>query len=41
MDFMTFKERMHPFGCFSVNHLLFKESNADRILQFAEVVQAL
>ena len=66
MDFMTFKERMHPLGCFNinqvllweadfnrnnltrwchkgflVNHLLFRELNADRILQFAEVVRAL
>lgn len=74
MDFLTFRERMCPMGCFNTNqvlsgissieelktivcerlkevdlnqkkrdfvHLLFNESNADRIMHFAKVVSEL
>ena len=30
MDFLTFKERMYPMGCFNINQVLFWENDFDR-----------
>ena len=30
MDFLTFKERMYPMGCFSINQVLLWETDFDR-----------
>lgn len=30
MDFMTFKERMHPLGCFNINQILLWEADFNR-----------
>lgn len=30
MDFLTFKERMYPMGCFNVNQVLLWEKDFDR-----------
>ena len=30
MDFLTFKERMYPMGCFNINQVLLWEKNFDR-----------
>ena len=30
MDFLAFKERMYPMGCFSINQVLLWETDFDR-----------
>lgn len=30
MDFLTFKERMYPMGCFNINQVLLWEKDFDR-----------
>ena len=30
MDFLTFKERMYPMGCFNINQVLLWENDFDR-----------
>ena len=46
MDFLTFKERMYPMGCFNINQVLlwekdFDRNNLTRILQFPDVIAAV
>ena len=30
MDFLTFRERMYPMGCFNINQVLLWEKDFDR-----------
>ena len=37
MDFLTFKERMYPMGCFNINQVLLWEKDFDRFPEYRQV----